>query len=74
MVTSFRRQKKCVRAKTILEIIEVSKRVTINRDNEVIYVDKVPTGLKTALFLYEYNNQQKSYTLRRSLTFQLLST
>ena len=35
--------KKFVRAKTILEIIEKSKRVTINRGNELIYVDKVPT-------------------------------
>ena len=38
--------KKFVRAKTILEIIEKSKRVTINRGNELIYEDKVPTSEK----------------------------
>ena len=45
--------KKFVRAKTIIEIIKISERVTINHDNEVIYVDKVPTGLKAAVFLYD---------------------
>ena len=42
-------RKKYIRAKTILQIIKNLERVTINRDNEVIYVDKVPTGLKIAV-------------------------
>ena len=45
--------KKFFRAKTILEIIKKSEKVTKNSDNEVIYVDKVPTGLKAAVFLYD---------------------
>ena len=51
--------KKFVRAKTVLEIIENSERVTINRDNEVIYVDKVPTGLKATIFLYDIQQPTK---------------
>ena len=41
--------KKFIRAKTILEIIKTSEKVTINHDNEVIYVDKVPTGCSILL-------------------------
>ena len=51
--------KKFVRAKTVLEIIENSERVTINQDNEVIYVDKVPTGLKATIFLYDIQQPTK---------------
>ena len=51
--------KKFVRAKTVLEIIENSERITINRDNVVIYVDKVPTGLKAAIFLYDIQQPTK---------------
>ena len=51
--------KKFVRAKTVLEIIEISERVTINRDNEVIYVDKVPIGLKATIFLYDIQQPTK---------------
>ena len=47
--------KNFVRAKTVLEIIENSERVTINRDNGMIYVDKIPTGFKAAIFLYDIN-------------------
>ena len=36
-----------------------SGRVTINHDNEVIYVDKVPTGLKSAVFLYDIQQPTK---------------
>ena len=53
------KDKKFVRAKTVLEIIENSERVTINSDNEVIYVDKVPTGLKAAIFLYDIQQPTK---------------
>ena len=45
--------KKFVRAKIVFEIMENSERVTINCDNEVIYVDQVPTGLKAAIILYD---------------------
>ena len=51
--------KKFVRAKTVLEIIKNSERVTKNRDNEVIYVDKVPTGLKATIFLYDIQQPTK---------------
>ena len=51
--------KKFVRAKTVLEIIENSERVTINRDNEVIYVDEVPTRLKATIFLYDIKQPTK---------------
>ena len=37
-----------------------SERVTINNDNEVIYVDKVPTGLKAAVFLYSIQQRTKN--------------
>ena len=36
-----------------------SERITINHDNEVIYVDKVPTGLKGAVFLYDIQQPTK---------------
>ena len=47
------------RAKKVLEIIKKSERVKINKDNEEIYVDKVPTGLKASVFLYDIQQQTK---------------
>ena len=35
------------------------ERVTINHDNEVTYVDKVPTRLKAAVFLYNIQQPTK---------------
>ena len=51
--------KKIVRARTVLEIIENSERVTISRDNEVMYVYKVPIGLKAAILLYDIQQPTK---------------
>ena len=51
--------KKFIRAKTILEIVKNSERVTINYDNEVINVDKVQTGLKAGVFLYDIQQPTK---------------
>ena len=42
--------KKFIRAKTVLEIIENSERLNINRENEVINVDKLPTRPEAAIF------------------------
>ena len=50
------------RAKKVLEIIKKSERVKINKDNEEIYVDKVPTGLKASVFCMIYNNKLKNFT------------
>ena len=61
--------KKFIRAKTILEIIKNSERVTINRNNEVIYADKKPTGLEATVFLYDIQQPTKNYTIQRSLSF-----
>ena len=47
------------RAKKVLEVIKKSERVQINKDNEEIYVDKVPTGLKASVFLYDIQQQTK---------------
>ena len=47
---------------TVLEIIENSERVTINHDNEVIYVDKVPTGLKAAVFFIRHTTTNEKIT------------
>ncbi|XP_063713691.1 protein DEK-like [Symsagittifera roscoffensis] len=47
------------RAKKVLEVIKKSERVKINKDNEEIYVDKVPTGLKASVFLYDIQQQTK---------------
>ena len=44
-------EKKFVTAKTILEMIKNSERVTINLDSEMIYVNNVTTGLTAAVFL-----------------------
>ena len=43
-------ENKLMRAKQVLEIIKKSERVTINKENEELYVDKVPTGLKASVF------------------------
>ena len=45
--------KKFTRAKNILEVIKRSTRVSIHAMDETIYVDNVPTGLKSASFLYD---------------------
>ena len=50
---------KLKRAKKSLEAIKKSERVKINKDNEEIYVDKVPTGLKASVFLYDIQQQTK---------------
>ena len=47
------------RAKKVLEVIKKSERVKINKDNEEIYVDKKPTGLKASVFLYDIQQQTK---------------
>ena len=47
------------RAKKVLEVIKKSERVKINKYNEKIYVDKVPTGLKASVFLYDIQQQTK---------------
>ena len=41
---------KIKRAKKLLEIINKSEQVKINKDNEEFYVDKRPTGLKASVF------------------------
>ena len=46
-------------AKKVLELIKKSERVKINKDNEKIYVDEVPTGLKASVFLYDIQQQTK---------------
>ena len=53
------------------EIIENSERVTINRDNEVIYVDKVPIGLKAAIILYDI--EQPTKKLHNSAFIKILT-
>ena len=63
--------KKFIRAKTIVEIIKKSEKVTINHDNEVIYVDRIPTGLKAAVFLYDI--QQPSKTLHNPVFIIILT-
>ena len=50
---------KLKRAKKVLEVIKKSERVKINKDNEENYVDKVPTGLKASIFLYDIQQQTK---------------
>ena len=52
-------ENKLERAKKILKIIKKSERVKINKDNEELHVDKVPTGLKASVFLYD--KQQKTF-------------
>ena len=56
----FLENKKFVRAKVKLKIIEKSERVTINRYNEVIFVDKLPTVLTAAIFLHDIQQPTKS--------------
>ena len=50
-------ENKLKRAKKVLEVIKKSERVKINKDIEEIYVDKVPTGLKASVFLYDIQQQ-----------------
>ena len=51
--------KKLTRAKNVLEIIKSSTRVKINKNDEMIYLDKVPTGIKASVFLYDIQQQNK---------------
>ena len=48
---------KLKRARKVLEVMKKSERVKLN--NEKIYVDKVPTGLKASVFLYDIQQQTK---------------
>ena len=50
---------KLKRAKKILEVMKKSERVKIKKDNEEIYVDKVRTGLKVSVFLFDIQQQTK---------------
>ena len=52
-------ENKIKRPKIVLEVIKKSERVKINKDKEKIYVDKVPTRLKTSVFLYDIQQQTK---------------
>ena len=52
---------KLKRAKKVLEFIKKSERVTINKENEEIYVDKAPTRLKASVFLYDIQQQTKKF-------------
>ena len=45
--------RKLTRAKIVLEIIKSSTRVKINKNDDMIYLDKVPTGIKASVFLYD---------------------
>ena len=51
--------KKLIRAKNVLEIIKSSTRVKINKNDEMIYLDKVPTGIKASVFLDDIQQQNK---------------
>ena len=44
-------ENKLQRAKKFLEVITKSERVKINKYNQELYVDKVPTGLKSYSFI-----------------------
>ena len=48
--------------KNFLEVSEKSERVTINKENEELYVDKVPTGLNASVSLYDIQQQTKKLT------------
>ena len=45
--------------KKILETFEKPERVTVNKENEELYVDNVPTGLKASVSLYHIQQQTK---------------
>ena len=51
--------KKLTRAKNVLEIIKSSTWVQINKNDEMIYLDKVLTGIKASVFLYDIQQQNK---------------
>ena len=59
--------------KKVLEIIKKSERVTINKEYEEFYVDKVSTGLKALGFLYDIQKQTKNCTTLLSYWFWGLS-
>ena len=50
---------KLKRAKKVFEVIKKSERVKVYKDNEEIYIDKVPTGLKASVFLYDIQQQAR---------------
>ena len=52
--------KKLTRAKNVLQIIISSSRVKMNKIDEMIYLDKVPTGIKASVFLYDIQQQIKN--------------
>ena len=52
-------ENKLKRAKKYLEIIKTSERVTINKENENLHVDKVRTDLKALVVLYDIQQQTK---------------
>ena len=55
--------KKLTRAKNVLKIMKSSTRVKINKNDEMIYLDKVPTGIKASVFCMICNNRTKSYKI-----------
>ena len=52
-------ENKLNRAKKVLEIIKMSERVIINKENEELYFDKVLTDLKASVLLYDIQQQIK---------------
>ena len=49
------------RAKKSLEFFKKSERLIVNKENEELYVDKVPTGLNASVFSFDI--QQQTITL-----------
>ena len=56
-------ENKLKRVKKVLEITKKSKRVIINKENEELYVDKVPTGFKASVFCLIYSNKLENFTI-----------
>ena len=52
-------ENKLRRSKKVLENVKKSEQVTKNKENEKLYVDKVPNGLKASIFLYDIQQQTK---------------
>ena len=50
---------KLKQAKKVLEINKKSERATINKEKEELYVEKVSSGLKASVFLYDIQQQTK---------------
>ena len=51
--------KELTQAKNDLEIIKSSTRVEIYKNDKMIYLDKVPSGIKASVFLYDIQQQNK---------------